>query len=265
MTTHSATRWLAFFAVLLVSAVFASPAVAGEQEARNLNQKAKAAYSNGEFERAARLLEEAYTEHQNVVYQYNRVRALEGAGEFDKALDVLAKYRDRMREEGYSELDELEQTLIDKRERKRADQSSDSASAGGKTPGAMSDASGPTGASGPAEQTGRTRAGGPTPLTWALFGVSAGALIPGGLLATGLFVDKDDDDALRSQRLTSAILLGTGAATGIAGGLTLLLNNQGGGSTASTSQTTDAATPSVRVAPLVTDGGGGAILQIQFQ
>jgi tetratricopeptide (TPR) repeat protein len=268
MNRHVFFSWLAALMVALTVSGTASMAHAGEQEARQLNKKAKAAYGQGDFKRAAELLEQAYNEDPNVVYQYNRVRALEGAEEFDLALSVLAKYRDEMRKEGYSDLKDLKETLESKRERKMNQSNGSGASttdsSGGQTqtPGAMSNPSGPTGPSGPATDSGGVQ---PTPLTWALFGIGGAGLLSGGLMSTGLFVDKDNQDAVRTQQLTAAILLGTGALAGVGGGLTLLLNKKSSGSARGLQSPRTPHTPSVGVAPMVTPkGGGGAILHIQF-
>lgn len=260
MTPPATGSWLAAFIVTVTLVFSASFATAGEQQARELHKQAKSAYDQGDFERAAELLEKAYDEDPNVVYQYNRIRALEGAEQFDRALDILAEYRDEMRAEGYSDLGKLKQTLEEKRQRKanRSDDASGDSTTASQSPGTME---GPSGSSGPTDAgSAKFR---PTPLTWVLWGVSVGSLIPGGLLATGLFVDRNNTDAVRTQRLTSAILLGTGALTGAAGGLTLLLNKNSG-NTARGPTPQNASGPSVRIAPMVGPGGGGAILDISF-
>jgi len=260
MTPPVNGSWLAAFIVTLTLVFSASFATAGEQQAREFHKQAKSAYDQGDFERAADLLQKAYDEDPNVVYQYNRIRALEGAGQFDRALDILAEYRDEMRAEGYSDLGKLKKTLEEKRQRKadRPDDASGDPTTEGESPGTME---GPSGPSGPAD--GSSAKFQPTPLTWVLWGVSVGAFIPGGLLATGLFVDRDNPDAVRTQRLTSAILLGTGALTGAAGGLTLLLNKNSDRNARGPSPQPSSG-PSVRIAPMVGPGGGGAILDISF-
>jgi hypothetical protein len=84
-------------------------------------------------------------------------------------------------------------------------------------------------------------------------------------MSTGLFANKDNPDAVRTQQLTAAILLGTGALAGVGGGLTLLLNNKSSGSARGPRSPRTPDSPSVGVAPMITPtGGGGAILNIQF-
>ncbi len=173
MTPPVNGSWLAAFTVALTLVFSATFATAGEQQARDLHEQAKAAYDQGDFERAAELLKKAYDEDPNVVYQYNRVRALEGAEQFDRALDILAEYRDEMRAEGYSDLGKLKKTLEEKRQRKanRPDGASDDSTTESQSAGTMEGPSGPTD---PPDDGGAQFK--PTPLTWVLWGVSVGSV-----------------------------------------------------------------------------------------
>lgn len=103
----------------VVTAVFlaypVAPAHADADEARRLFKKAKTAYGNGEFDKAAKLLEEAYSEEANLIYQYNRIRALEGAERYEEALKVLETYEQPMLDaEGFEDISDIKESLEEK-------------------------------------------------------------------------------------------------------------------------------------------------------
>jgi len=106
-------KWLVAIATGLTLLTLApSAAFANEDMAKQLYQKAQERYRNNQFEKAATLLDEAYAEDPKVVYQYNRIRALEGAEKYEKALKVLETYEADMRESGeYPEIPELKKSL----------------------------------------------------------------------------------------------------------------------------------------------------------
>lgn len=82
--------------LLVPSAGFADPDRAAQHY-----EAASEAYQAGDYRKAADLLERAYAEEPDLVYQYNRVLALEAQGDLDEALRVLGIYEDPMvRDEG---------------------------------------------------------------------------------------------------------------------------------------------------------------------
>ncbi len=84
-------------AVLATSMVAPTFAWATPEKAAEYYQQASTAYQRGDLREAADLLERAYAEDPDLVYQYNRVLALEGLKEFDESLRVLNIYADPMR------------------------------------------------------------------------------------------------------------------------------------------------------------------------
>lgn len=86
-------------AVLATSMVVPSLAWAAPEKAAEYYQQASAAYQRGDLREAADLLERAYAEDPDLVYQYNRVLALEGLKDFDESLRVLNIYADPMRQD----------------------------------------------------------------------------------------------------------------------------------------------------------------------
>ncbi len=91
------TRFVA--AALATSMVIPSFAWATPERAAEYYQQASAAYQRGDLQEAADLLERAYAEDPDLVYQYNRVLALEGLKKFDESLRVLNIYADPMRQD----------------------------------------------------------------------------------------------------------------------------------------------------------------------
>ncbi len=74
-------------------------------------EKAKVAYTQGDFALAAELLEKAYAEDPDLIYQYNRIRALQAMKSYDEALKTIDLYRGPMSrdpDQRFSDLEELE-------------------------------------------------------------------------------------------------------------------------------------------------------------
>lgn len=87
-------------------------AFAGEEEANRFYEQASEAYQAGDFAGAADLLERAYAEAPNLIYQYNRILALQGMERYAEALRVLDIYQNPMREDGrFDDIDDLEREL----------------------------------------------------------------------------------------------------------------------------------------------------------
>lgn len=93
-TSQLRSRLLA--AAVAANLVMPSFAWATPEKAAEYYQQASAAYQRGELQEAADLLERAYAEDPDLVYQYNRVLALEGLKKFDEALRLLNIYGDPM-------------------------------------------------------------------------------------------------------------------------------------------------------------------------
>lgn len=106
------TRLIAF--ALATSMVMPSVAWAAPEKAAEYYQQASAAYQRGDLREAADLLERAYAEDPDLVYQYNRVLALEGLKDFDESLRVLNIYADPMREDSrqrFTDVDAIKKRL----------------------------------------------------------------------------------------------------------------------------------------------------------
>ncbi len=102
-------------ALLLTTAsltLLPADAVAQEENMALKNyEKAKQAYGAGEFELAAELLQKAYAEDPDLIYQYNRIRALQAMGNYDEALKTIELFRGPMqrdKDQRFTDLDELE-------------------------------------------------------------------------------------------------------------------------------------------------------------
>jgi len=95
-----------FSIVAFVVVVLFTMNVSADTQAEKYYQQAQNAYGQGKFEQAAKLLKKAYKKEANLVYIYNRVRALEGAKKYQQALKLLKKYEEPMRES--NEFDDIQ-------------------------------------------------------------------------------------------------------------------------------------------------------------
>ena len=83
-------------------------ALAGDAKvAIKFYEDAQVAYGNGEYDRAAELLFQAYQEDPNLVYQYNRVLALQAAGKLELALDTLNTFYPLMRDDPQKRFEDI--------------------------------------------------------------------------------------------------------------------------------------------------------------
>ena len=268
-------------------------AFAGAEEAREFFKEAKQAYSEGDYERAASLLEKAYSEEANLTYQYNRIRALEGAGKYDKALEVLETYEQPMLDaKGFEDVPKLKASIEKKVEKEpdgseaadslRDEPESEQADEQDSEEAAATDDDQTTTAEAETDTDDETKttAGGDSSgqtmqmLGWGLTGVGIGALTVGSLygsmllLPSGIRTKVQNKDPLsqnqrsrfNTHRTMTAVFLGAGAATAIGGGVILL--TQGGKSDSDTSTASRIEDPTV--APFVSHDGGGAVLNFQF-
>jgi len=225
-------------------ALVSTTAVAGEEEARELFQQAKEAYSNKEYERAAELLKRAYDEEANLTYQYNRIRALQGAGEYEKALEVLKTYETPMLDaDGFEDIPEIKASLREKLD--RTDEPTDQKQ----------------------NRTLRT-------VGWALGGTGVASLTVSALFGSMLLLPSDvrenarDDevrpentDLVESHKTATAISLGVGLASLIGGGV-ILFNEFSGGPEKRAG--TDSQDPRVRWSPFATPESAGARVEIRY-
>ena len=87
-------------------------AFAGEDLAKELYKKSKQRYQNDQFEQAATLLEEAYAEDPKLVYQFNRILALQGAEKYEQALEVLETHEEAfVQAGGFEEVPTIKKSL----------------------------------------------------------------------------------------------------------------------------------------------------------
>jgi hypothetical protein len=285
MTTDS--RLANILSLVLTLLLVAPPGVAfaGAEEAREFFKEAKQAYGSGEYEKAASLLKKAYAEEANLTYQYNRVRALEGAGKYTKALEVLETYEKPMLEaKGFEDVPKLKASLEKKVEKdpddtEAADSLRDDSEEEGDAEQTADDAGtavAETDTGDEATTTSRSSSNRKTmqALGWGLTGVGIGALTVGSLygsmmlLPSGIRTKVQNNEGLspdqrsrfNTHRTMSAVFLSVGAAAAIGGGVVLL--TQGGQSDSGTQTAAHIEDPTV--APFVSRDGGGAVLNFRF-
>ncbi len=291
MTTDS--RLANALSLVLTLLLVAPPGVAfaGAEEAREFFKEAKQAYSEGDYERAASLLEKAYSEEANLTYQYNRIRALEGAGKYEKALEVLETYEQPMLDaQGFEDVPELKASIEKKVEKdpddseaadSLRDESESEQPDEGDSEETASDDEQTTVAETDTDDEATTTSGGNSNrqtmqvLGWGLTGVGVGALTVGSLYGSMLLLPSgirkkvqqdqgglspDQRSRFNTHRTMAAVFLSAGAATAIGGGVILL--TQGGESDSDTSTASRIDDPTV--APFVSRDGGGAVINFQF-
>lgn len=109
---HHLLALLLFTAPIALAPMVASAQGTAEENMALKNyEKAKQAYGAGDFELAAELLQKAYAEDPDLIYQYNRIRALQAMGSFDEALKTIDLFRGPMsrdKAQRFTDLDELE-------------------------------------------------------------------------------------------------------------------------------------------------------------
>lgn len=89
--------------------LLASPNVWADPEiAAKYYQQASEAYSAGRLQEAADLLERAFAEEPDLVYQYNRILAFEGLKDFEAALRIIDIYKDPMLRDADKRFDDIE-------------------------------------------------------------------------------------------------------------------------------------------------------------
>lgn len=274
-------------AASLATLLVLPPAVAfaGPEEAAEYYKQASEAYESGEYARAADLLERAYAEDPNLIYQYNRVLALQALGRYDEALKLLDLYENPMMEDGrFNDIKEIRAEI----EQAKAEQEAEAAAATVGPKAATAGGVDPDAAAGslddPAVTVTKTEPAGDEPnyLGWSLVGGGAllmgtGALFGSGLLlgdvadrrdcletssraeCYGEFSDpqqqyNDDKDTWETHQTLTLVFLGVGAATAIGGGVVLFLDDGGD----------DAQATRLELTPYATGDGGGGAVRLDF-
>lgn len=272
MARRSRSTWTAF-ALALGLTMIASVATADEEQAREYFKKAKKAYAEKEYDRAAELLKKAYSEEANLTYQYNRIRALQGAERYDEALEVLNTYEKPMLDaKGFEDIPDIKEELQEETGRTGSSASSTSSetSESGASTGGTSPTTG-TGGSG-------TEKSGPSPgmqaLGWGLSGAGVASIGVGTLFGSLLLLPPDvrenaqndevrpeNADLVRSHKTATIVFLAAGTGALVGGGI--LLYNQFTADDGR-AQLKDDSGPRVRWRPFATPDSAGATLEIRY-
>lgn len=271
-------------ALVIAFGVACAPSVAraDTDKAREYFQKAQRAYGDNEYERAAELLEKAYAEEANLTYQYNRIRALQGAEKYEKALDVLKTYEKPMLDaEGFEDIRDIENSLQQKvdAEDPGASSSATKSAAEEKEPANSTPSS--SGGS-PAGTSGSPGSGGAAATTdpgmqvlgWGLAGTGAASIGIGTLFGSLTLLPPDiredarndnvkpgDVDVVRDHRTATIVFLAAGTGALIGGGI-LLYDQFSAGSETSAARSADG--PRVQWRPFATPETAGATLEVRF-
>ncbi|MGM0557182.1 MAG: hypothetical protein ACQEVA_12440 [Myxococcota bacterium] len=276
--SSSSTLRLFFVGLAVLTVCLCSvSAFAGEEQAKEYYSQAKDAYQAGEFTRAADLLERAYAEDPNLIYQYNRILALQGMEEYKEALRVLDIYENPMKEDGrFDDVAEiraqLEESIAEQKEQegqqdKDTEKNKEKETVADRDKTATSDASSDSGsstspdsdtASGQDLKLGDTRKRDRI-IGWSLVGAGAVAAIAGSPFYTK---NPDDltDDELGTYRTISIITISSAVVLGSAGAYFLYR----GYSDESSSSKSASQRRGVFVAPYVTTEGGGGSFILKF-
>lgn len=249
---HKLLRCMVFCSVLSVT----STAWAGDPKiAEQHYADARKAYESGNFAQAALLLEKAHAEDPNLIYQYNRILALQAAKDYKTALRAMDIYEAPMSRDERFNADELK-ALRKRLNEQLAEQKT-------ATPDVKKDPD-PTKKDPDPVKTDpvvtRKPASKAVPMT--LIGVGGAAAITGVVFSTGLLLPKqadytsqaDYEEAFNSAKTTQGIIGVSGLVVGAAlvgTGVYLLLSS-------------DEAASSAIIAPYAGPDGGGAVVQWRF-
>ena len=254
MSHHSILARLTASALALLLIFPASLATAGPEEAREYFKQAKQAYTNGEYEKAASLLEKAYSEEANLTYQYNRIRALEGAGQHAKALEVLKTYEQPMLDaKGFEDVPKLKKSLQKKVSAEKGEGETEEEAPEMKETKRT-------------ESTATTTSGGKGMkiLGWTLAGLGVASGGTGIVFGTGALLPKNFSEEQQQQQITMTIVFGSVGLGALIGGGVILLQELGGGH-AESEMARSAPRNNVRLAPFFSGDGAGANLQVRFR
>jgi hypothetical protein len=299
MKTSVRTKILAVFITGCMLAA-SGLAFAGPEEAAQYYEQASKAYGDGEYAKAADLLERAYAEDPNLIYQYNRILALQAMGKIDQALKVLDIYGNPMKEDGrFDDIKEIRAQLNKAKAKAAADKKAAGDTAGDDEKNAGEKDTGkkvadkkagddqiedPDGVTEPVDSE-------PNILGWSLVGVGVAGLGTAGLFGSGILIPEvidrrdclspdgtplsacysdfddptgqyqSDKDSLSTHQTVTWVSLGVGAVALIGGGALLLMDGpQGVESDAPLS----ADNTDVRLTPYVGADGAGGVLRVTF-
>jgi tetratricopeptide (TPR) repeat protein len=271
-----------------------SMAFAGPEEAAQFYEQASQAYGAEEYAKAADLLERAYAEDPNLIYQYNRVLALQAMGKFDRALKALDIYGNPMKEDGrFDDIKDIRAQLVEaKADAKAAAEKADQA----KVTANGTDSENTSGDNKDSQDTDNDITmtepadSGPNILGWSLVGVGTAGLGAAGLFGSGVLIsdvvdrrdcmsqegtalsacysgddlaaqNQSDRDTLSTHQTLTWVSLGVGVAALVGGGVVFLMDQP---------QPTETVTPlsadnaDVRVTPYVGADGAGGVLTVSF-
>jgi tetratricopeptide (TPR) repeat protein len=283
------TKILAAFIAACLS-VPPGMAFAGPEEAAQYYEQASKAYEEGELAKAADLLERAYAEDPNLIYQYNRVLALQAMGKNDQALKILDIYGNPMREDGrFDDVKEIRSQI----EKAKAEADA-AAKKNAETKTATNDdkIGDEIGEGGDGEaKIAEPVDSGPNILGWSLVGVGVAGLSAAGLFGSGVLIsdvvdrrdcmspagtplndcysdfddavaqNKSDRDTLSTHQTLTWVSLGVGVAALIGGGAVMLMDGQAG---AEADAPVSADKAEVHLSPFVSADGAGGVLRILF-
>ena len=185
-------RILSIFISLIAALSIASTAAADEEPAPEIDgqattqaaldyyEEARGAYANGNYDRAAELLGLAWEHDDNIIYRYNQILALQGAGDYARALELIDRYDDRLRaSEMIDDIDEVRADLRQARDARRTADSEDGADTVG-LPDPGDDAGG-------------------NPLAWTLIGTGGASFTAALVVGSGVLIS-DTVDRLENSR-----------------------------------------------------------------
>ena len=271
---------------------------ADTEKAADYYQQATDAYQNGDLELAADLLNKAYAEDPDLVYQYNRILALQGLGKYEEALQVAAALEAPMKADPQNRFEDIGQIKLQLESQVQKQREADAANQ-------TNDPNGPNGTDTQLKDqtTIEPQPKGPPILAYGLIGGGVALAIPGLLFVTALLLPSDAavclgirgpkdnsvrgdaceafaidkgkateegrdaadagakaaKDAQRTHGIFGVAFLAAGALTAAAGVVLLLLNGADG-SAALSDQPRDTLT----VAPWFSGDGAGAAIHFRF-
>lgn len=261
-------------------------AFAGPEEANEHYEKSARAYEEGDFARAAELLERAYEEDSDLIYQYNRILALQADGKHERALDVLEKYEEPLEDDGrFDDIPEIREELEEAQARIKAGEAEEDEQI--EDPREISDEQ--------QEGAGSLDGMSATEITgWSLLGTGAATLGVAGLFGSTLLIPdvatrqacmadgdntfdpscyeadgidereaqreqfRDDRNTWETHQTLTWVFLGVGSAAALGGGALLLMDDS------SADDADDDAAASIRVTPYAGAEGAGGLLQLSF-
>jgi hypothetical protein len=247
-----------------------SVGTAGEEQAREYFKEAKKAYANKEYDRAADLLEKAYAEEANLTYQYNRIRALQGAERYEEALDVLETYEQPLLDaDGFEDIPQIKQSLREKTGATTTSEESETTNSESSTVGGT-----PTTEPGGGNSAGSDRSPELEALGWGLSGVGVASIGVGSLFGSLLLLPPDvrenaredrvqpeNVDLVRSHKTATIVFLTAGTGALVGGGILLYNQLTADGGRA---RLEDGTGPRVRWRPYAAPDAAGATLEIRY-